>query len=98
MLHRARVDKAKSREAGVGKAEVGFKKRVAEAQAWFHQAHKKMKGAQGQLADCELELVLKQADIKKAQEATKKEASKAEAARSQRQAELDSQEEDPHRP
>ena len=41
-----------------------------------------MKAAQGQLEERKLELVLKQADIKKAQEAEKEEASKDEAARS----------------
>ena len=34
-LHRARLDKAKSRTAVVEKAEADFEGRVAEAQDWF---------------------------------------------------------------
>ena len=70
-LHRARLDKAKSRMAVVDKAEVDLEGRVAKAQAWFRQAHKGMKAAQDVLAECKLELVMKQADIKKAQELAK---------------------------
>lgn len=65
-----------------GKAEEDFRKRVTEAQAWFHQAHEELKAAQGQLTERELELLLKQTDIEKAQEVAREEASKAKAARS----------------
>ena len=46
------------------------------------------------LAERKLELVMKQADIEKAQELAKEQAAKDEAARHQHQAELNSQEED----
>ena len=62
-LHRARLDKAMSREAVAGKAEADLGKHAAEAQAWFHQAHEELKATQGQLAESKLELLLKQADI-----------------------------------
>ena len=42
-LHRASLDKAKSRMAVVDKAEADLEERVAEAQAWFRQAHKDLK-------------------------------------------------------
>ena len=45
-LHRARLDKANSRMAVVDKAEADLKGRVAEAQAWFREAHKDLKAAQ----------------------------------------------------
>nr|XP_020151684.1 uncharacterized protein LOC109736877 [Aegilops tauschii subsp. strangulata] len=45
-LHRARLDKANSREA-----EADLEERVAEAQAWFRQAHEELKAAQDQLAE-----------------------------------------------
>ena len=44
-LHRARLDKAKSRMAMVDQAEADLKVRVTEAQAWFRQAHKDLKAA-----------------------------------------------------
>nr|XP_020173518.1 uncharacterized protein LOC109759093 [Aegilops tauschii subsp. strangulata] len=92
--HRARLDKAKFRIAVVDKAEADLEKRVAEAQAWFRQAHKDLKAAQDVLAKRNLELVMKQADIKRAQELTKQQAAQAEAARHHQQAALNSQEED----
>ncbi|KAM3410375.1 hypothetical protein ACQJBY_002530 [Aegilops geniculata] len=73
-LHRARLDKAKSRMAVVDKAEADLEGHVAEAQAWFHQAHKDLKAAQDVLAERDLALVMKQADIEKAQELAKQEA------------------------
>nr|XP_020186719.1 tropomyosin-1, isoforms 33/34-like [Aegilops tauschii subsp. strangulata] len=93
-LHRARLDKAKSKEAVAHKVEADFVERVAKAQAWFRQAHEELKAAQGQLAQRDLELLLKQADLEKARDEVREEASKAEAIRSQREAELNSQEED----
>ena len=44
-LHRARLDKAKSKMAVVDKVEAHLEGRVAEAQAWFHQDHKDLKAA-----------------------------------------------------
>ena len=79
-LHRARLDTAKSRMAVVDKAEADLEERVAEAQAWFRQAHKDLKATQDLLAEHKLELVRKQADIEKAQELAKQEAAQAEAA------------------
>ena len=73
-LHRARLDKAKSRMAVVDKAEADLEERVAEAHAWFRQAHKELKNAQDVLVERKLELVMKQADIEKAQEAAKQQA------------------------
>ena len=65
-LHRARLDKAKSRMATVDKAEADLKGRVAERQTWFRQACEELKAAQGELAKREVELTMKRADIKKA--------------------------------
>ena len=93
-LHRAHLDKAKSKEAVAHKVEADLAERVAEAQAWFRQACEELKTAQDLLAERKLELVMKQADIEKAQEAAKEQAAKDEAARHQHQAELNSQEED----
>nr|XP_045083538.1 plectin-like [Aegilops tauschii subsp. strangulata] len=70
-LHRARLDKAKSRMVAADKAGADLEERVAETQ----------------------ELILKQADVDKAQEAAKEQAAKGEAARHQHQALLNSQEE-----
>ena len=67
----------------VEKAEADLEERVAEAQAWFRQAHKDLKAAQDVLAEHKLELVMKQADIEKARELAKQEAAQAEAARHQ---------------
>lgn len=44
-LHRARLDKAKSKMAAVDKAEADLEGRVIETQAWFGQAHKELKVA-----------------------------------------------------
>ena len=65
-LHRARLDKAKSRMAVAEKAEVDLQKRVAEMQDWFRQAHEELKAAQGDLAKRDVELTMKLADIEKA--------------------------------
>ena len=70
-LHRACLDKANSRMAVVDKAEADLEGRVAETQAWFRQAHEELKVAQDLLAECKVELVMKQADIEKAQELVK---------------------------
>ena len=51
-LHRACLDKAKSRMAAVGKAEADLEGRIAEMQAWFLQAHEELKVAQDLLAEC----------------------------------------------
>nr|XP_020146916.1 myosin-7B-like [Aegilops tauschii subsp. strangulata] len=84
-LHRAHLDKATSRMAAVDKAEADLAGRVAETHAWFRQAHEELKVAQDLLAKRKLELVMKQADIKKAQELAKEQAAKDEAARHQHQ-------------
>nr|XP_040251993.1 uncharacterized protein LOC120969009 [Aegilops tauschii subsp. strangulata] len=80
--------------AVVDKAEADLEERVAEVQAWFRQAHKDLKAAQDVLAERKLELVMKQADIEKAEELAKQQAAQAEPARHQQQAALNSQEED----
>ena len=67
-LHRAHLDKAKSRMAMVDKAEADLKVRVAETQTWFRQACEELKAAQGKLAKREVELTMKRADIEKARE------------------------------
>nr|XP_040249543.1 tol-Pal system protein TolA-like [Aegilops tauschii subsp. strangulata] len=74
-------DEAKSRMAVVDKAEADLEERVAEVRAWFRQAHKDLKAAQDMLAECKLEIVMKQADIEKAQEVVKQQAAQDEAAR-----------------
>ena len=56
--------------------------------------HKDLKAAQDALAKHDLALVMKQADIEKAQEMAKNQAAKDEAARSQHQSTLNSQEEE----
>nr|XP_045086317.1 uncharacterized protein LOC123494495 [Aegilops tauschii subsp. strangulata] len=71
-----------------------FPSHVAETQAWFREAHKELKAAQDVLDERKLELVMKQADIEKAQELAREQAAKDEAARHQHPAELNSQEED----
>ena len=93
-LHRAHLDKAKSRMATVDKAKAGLKVRVAEAQTWFRQASEELKATQGELAKRDVELTMKLADIEKAQETAEGLAAAAEAARTQHQAALNSQEED----
>ena len=50
----------------VEKAEADFGGRIAEAQDWFRQAQDKLKAAQGELANCEVELALKLANVEKA--------------------------------
>ena len=67
--------------AVVDKAEADLEERIAEAQAWFRQAHKDLKAAQDALAEHDLALVKKRADIEKAQEAESQQAAKDEAAR-----------------
>ena len=64
--------------------------RVAETQAWFRQACEELKITQDLLAERKQELILKQADVEKAQEAAKVQATKDEAARHQHQAMLNS--------
>nr|XP_040258623.1 translation initiation factor IF-2-like [Aegilops tauschii subsp. strangulata] len=87
-LHRACLDKAKSRMVAVDKAEADLAGHVAETQAWFRQAHEELKVAQDLLAERQLELVMKQADIEKAQELVKEQAAKDEAAQHQHQKEI----------
>ena len=89
-LHRARLDKDKSRMATAVKAEADLKVRVAKAQTWFRQASEELKAAQGELAKRDVELTMKLADIKKAQETVESLAAAAEAARTQHQAALNS--------
>ena len=67
--------------ATVDDAEVDFKARVAEAQAWFHQTREEQRAFQEKLAQCNVELTMKMADIEKAQEKAANLASTAEAAR-----------------
>ena len=74
--------------------EEDFEERVAEARVWFGEARDELKASQSELDERKRELILKQADIKKAQEAAKELAAKDEAARLQQQASLDTQEED----
>nr|XP_020194064.1 tol-Pal system protein TolA-like [Aegilops tauschii subsp. strangulata] len=69
---------AKSRMVVVDKAEVDLEGRVAEAQAWFRQAHEELKVAQDLLAERKLELVMKQADIEKAEAEAREQAAKDE--------------------
>nr|XP_020195192.1 MAP7 domain-containing protein 1-like [Aegilops tauschii subsp. strangulata] len=61
-LHRARLDKAKSRLAAVDKEEADLEERVAQTQAWFCEAREGLKAAQDELAERKWELILKQAD------------------------------------
>nr|XP_040245391.1 tropomyosin-2-like [Aegilops tauschii subsp. strangulata] len=93
-LHRARQDKVNSRMAAVDKAEVDFEECVAQMQVWFGEAREELRTAQGELEERKRELILKQADIEKTQEAAKEQAAKDEAARLQQQALLDTEEED----
>ena len=75
----------------VEKVEADLKERVAETQDWFRQAHEELKTAQGKLAKHDVELTMKLAGIKKAQEMVEGLAAAAEAARTQHQAALNSQ-------
>nr|XP_020163843.1 tol-Pal system protein TolA-like [Aegilops tauschii subsp. strangulata] len=93
-LHCACLDKAKSGMAAVDKAEADLEERVAQTQAWFREAQKGLKAAHNELAECKRELILKQVDVKKAQEAANEQAAKDAAARQQHQALLNSQEEE----
>nr|XP_020200922.1 uncharacterized protein LOC109786771 [Aegilops tauschii subsp. strangulata] len=93
-LHRACQDKAKSRMAAAVKAEADFEERVAQTHVWFGEARDELRAAQGELDERKRELILKQADIEKAEEAEKDRATKDEAAGLQQQALLNSQEED----
>ena len=70
----------------VDKVEVDLKVRVAATQTWFRQACEELKVAQGELAKRDVELTMKRADIKKAQETAENLAAEAEAARTQHQA------------
>nr|XP_020186347.1 autophagy-related protein 23-like [Aegilops tauschii subsp. strangulata] len=72
-------DKVNSRTAAVDKAEADFQERVTQMQVWFGEARQELKGAQDQLDKSKRELLLKQADIKKAQETVKDQAAKDEA-------------------
>ena len=81
-FHRARLHKVKSKEAVAHKVEADLAERVPAAHAWFCQAQEELKAAQDQLAQRDLELLLKQADFEKAWEEAREEASKAEAIRS----------------
>nr|XP_020147919.1 uncharacterized protein LOC109733133 [Aegilops tauschii subsp. strangulata] len=88
VLHR--LDKVKSRMVAVDKAEADLEERVTQTQAWFVGDRDKLKAVQDELAEHRRELVLKQPDVKKAQEAAKEQAAKDEAARQQHQALLNS--------
>ena len=63
------------------KAEADLEGRVAETQAWFRGTHQELKDAQDELPERKQELILKQADVEKAQEVAKEQAAKDEAAR-----------------
>ena len=76
------------------KAEADFQERVAQMQVWFGEARQELKDALDQLDERKRGLLLKQANIGKAQEAAKKQADKDEADWRQQQALLDTQEED----
>ena len=67
------------------KAEANFRERVAQIQVWFGEARQELKAAQEKLDERKRELLLKQADIKKAQEVAKEQAAKDEANRRQQQ-------------
>ena len=75
-------------------AEVDFKARIAETQTWFHQTREEQRAFREKLAERDVELTMKMADIEKAQEKAANLAAAAEAARNQHQATLNSQEED----
>nr|XP_020188330.1 uncharacterized protein LOC109774021 [Aegilops tauschii subsp. strangulata] len=93
-LHRARQDKVNSRTAVLDKAEAYFQERIAQMQVWFPEARQDLRATRDQLDERQRELLLKQADIEKAQEAAKEHATTDEADQRQRQALLDTQEED----
>ena len=76
----ARQDKVKSRMAAVDKVEADFEERVAQTQVWFGEARDELRAAQGELEERKRELILKQADIEKAQGVAKDLAAKDEAA------------------
>lgn len=93
-LHRALLDRAKSKTEVVEKVEADLEGRVAEAQDWWHQAQDELKATQGEMARRDLELTMRMADIEKAQETAKRLADEAAAVRSQHEAALKTQEED----
>nr|XP_040251884.1 translation initiation factor IF-2-like [Aegilops tauschii subsp. strangulata] len=78
---KAASEEAKSSMAAIDKAEVDLEERVTETQAWFRRACEELKTAHDLLAERKQELVLKQADIEKAQEAAKEQAAKDEVER-----------------
>ena len=63
------------------KAEADFQERAAQTQVWFAEARQDLWATQDQLDERKRELLLKQADIEKAQEAAKEKAAKDEARR-----------------
>ena len=83
VLHRTRQDKVKSRMAAVDKAEAVFGERVTQTQVWLTEPREELRTAQDELDERKQELVLKQANIEKVQEAAKEQAAKDEAARQQ---------------
>ena len=75
-LHRDRKEKMDSRMAAVDKAEVDFQERATQMQGWFAEAWQDLRAAQDQLDERQHELLLKQANIEKAQEEAKAKATK----------------------
>nr|XP_040249565.1 golgin subfamily A member 6-like protein 7 [Aegilops tauschii subsp. strangulata] len=86
--------KRQLQENQADKAEADLEERVAETQVWFREAHEEPRAAQGELVERKQELILKQTDVKKAQEVAKEQATKDKAAWQQHQALLNSQEEE----
>mgnify|MGYP005849720623 CR=1 FL=1 len=70
-LYRARRDKVDSWMVVVDKAEADVQELVAQMQVWFAEAQQDQKATQDQLGERQRELLLKQADIEKAQEVAK---------------------------
>ena len=60
----------------VDKAEADFEARVAQTQVWFGEAQDELRAAQGELDERKRELILKQANIEKAQEVVKDQAAR----------------------
>ena len=54
--------------AATDKAEADLEERIAQTHAWFCESQEELKVVQGELAKRKRELILKQADIEKAQE------------------------------
>ena len=67
--------------AAVDKAEADFEERIAQTQVCFGEARDELRAAQGELDERKRELILKQADIEKAQEVAKEQDARDEAAR-----------------